>query len=75
MLARAGRLADSLKEQIPEAAIFRDVETSIPAAGGLVTVERTAGRQLYTGSGRNGIRSGDYGAYSDSIRFQARYPS
>jgi hypothetical protein len=45
---------------------------AIPAAGGLVTVERTAGRQLYTGSSRNGIRSSDYGAYSDSIRFQAR---
>lgn len=44
----------------------------ITAAGGLVTVERTAGRQLYTGSSRNGIRSSDYGAYSDSIRFQAR---
>jgi hypothetical protein len=44
---------------------------AIPAAGGLVTVERTAGRPLYTGSSRNGIRSSDYGAYSDSIRFQA----
>jgi hypothetical protein len=38
----------------------------------MVTVLRTAGRQLYTGSSRNGISSNDYGAYSDSIRFQAR---
>jgi hypothetical protein len=45
---------------------------AIPAAGGWVTVLRTAGRPLYTGSSRNGIRSSDYGAYSDSIRFQAR---
>lgn len=45
---------------------------AIPAAGGLVTVVREAGRQLYPGSSRNGIRSSDYGAYSDSIRFQAR---
>jgi hypothetical protein len=37
-----------------------------------VTVVREAGRPLYTGSSRNGIRSSDYGAYSDSIRFQAR---
>ena len=45
---------------------------AIPATGGLVTVLREAGRQLYPGSSRNGIRSSDYGAYSDSIRFQAR---
>lgn len=44
---------------------------AIPATGGLVTVARTAGRPLYTGSSRNGIRSSDYGAYSDSIHFQA----
>ena len=41
----------------------------IPAAGGPVTVQRTAGRALYIGSRRNGIQSNDYGAYSDSIRF------
>jgi hypothetical protein len=45
---------------------------TIPAEGGTVTVMRVAGRQLYTGSSRNGISSNDYGAYSDSIRFQAR---
>jgi len=45
---------------------------AIPAAGGWVTVVRAAGRPLYTGSSRNGIRSSDYGAYSDSIHFQAR---
>ncbi len=45
---------------------------AIPAGGGLVTVVRAAGRQLYPGSSRNGIQSSDYGAYSDSIRFQAR---
>jgi len=45
---------------------------AIPSTGGLVTVIRTAGRQLYPGSSRNGIRSSDYGAYSDSIRFQAK---
>lgn len=43
---------------------------AIPAAGGLVTVVRTAGRPLYSGSSRNGIQSSDYGAYSASIRFQ-----
>ena len=45
---------------------------AIPVGGGLVTVVRAAGRQLYPGSSRNGIQSSDYGAYSDSIRFQAR---
>ncbi len=45
---------------------------AIPAAGGLVTVLRVAGRQIYPGTSRNGIQSSDYGAYSDSIRFQAR---
>jgi len=45
---------------------------AIPSAGGRVTVLRVAGRPLYIGSRRNGIQSDDYGAYSDSIRFQAR---
>jgi hypothetical protein len=44
----------------------------IAADGGPVTVVREAGRALYVGSSRNGIRSSDYGAYSHSIRFQAR---
>ncbi len=44
----------------------------ITADGGPVTVLRGAGRELYIGSSRNGIRSSDYGAYSDSIHFQAR---
>jgi hypothetical protein len=41
----------------------------ISTSGGTVTVTREAGRQLYTGSLRNGVQSSDYGAYSDSIRF------
>ena len=45
---------------------------AIPATGGTVTVTREAGRQLYTGSRRNGVKSSDYGAYSDSIRIQPR---
>ena len=45
---------------------------AISPGGGIVTVLRVAGRQLYTGSSRNGISSSDYGVYSDSIRFQAR---
>jgi hypothetical protein len=44
---------------------------AIPAAGGRVTVVRSDGRPLYTGSIRNGVRSSDFGAYSASIRFQA----
>ena len=45
---------------------------AIPFAGGVVTVARLAGRQIYPGTSRNGIQSSDYGAYSDSIRFQPR---
>jgi LCCL domain/TIR domain len=45
---------------------------AIPFAGGTVTVTRVAGRQIYPGTTRNGIQSSDYGAYSDSIRFQAK---
>lgn len=45
---------------------------AIPAAGGMVTVMRVAGRQIYPGTIRNGIQSNDYGAYSDSIHFQTR---
>ena len=47
----------------------------IPLAGGTVTVLRTAGRPLYTGSRRNGIQSSDYGASSDSIQFAGAAPS
>jgi len=45
---------------------------AIPATGGTVTVVREAGRPLYVGSARNGIDTSDYGAFSDSIRFQMR---
>lgn len=42
---------------------------AIPPAGGMVTLERRGGRDLYPGTRRNGVRSNDYGAYSSSIHF------
>jgi hypothetical protein len=42
---------------------------AIPAEGGRITVERVAGRDLYAGTARHGVRSSDYGAYPAGIRF------
>ncbi len=41
----------------------------IDSDGGRVTIEITPGRQSYVGTRRNGVTSGDYGAWGDSFRF------
>src|SRR4051812_7421751 len=43
--------------------------------GGPITVVRTAGRQLYVGTSRNGVRSSDYGAHPRTIEFKGAAPS
>lgn len=45
---------------------------AVARSGGPVTVYREAGRDLYVGSQRNGISSGDYGPYASSLRFLVR---
>ena len=40
--------------------------------GGVLTVYREAGRDLYVGSARNGVTSNDYGRYANSLRFLIR---
>ena len=40
--------------------------------GGVITVYREAGRDLYIGSARNGVTSNDYGRYANSLRFLVR---
>ena len=40
--------------------------------GGVITVYREAGRDLYVGSARNGVTSNDYGRYANSLRFLVR---
>jgi hypothetical protein len=41
----------------------------IDSRGGTVTIEIRPGRSSYKGSSRNGIDSGDYGAWSGSFVF------
>ncbi|TVO57658.1 LCCL domain-containing protein [Denitromonas halophila] len=45
---------------------------AVARSGGPITVYREAGRELYVGSQRNGISSGDYGHYASSLRFLIR---
>ncbi|MBT0962804.1 LCCL domain-containing protein [Denitromonas iodatirespirans] len=45
---------------------------AMPRTGGAITVYREAGRDLYVGSARNGVRSHDYGHSASSIRFLIR---
>jgi hypothetical protein len=43
--------------------------------GGLVTVTRSSGRQLYVGSMRNGVQSYDYGSATKTIEFKGTPPA
>ncbi|MCZ4304647.1 LCCL domain-containing protein [Zoogloeaceae bacterium G21618-S1] len=45
---------------------------AVARSGGVITVYREAGRDLYVGSQRNGITSSDYGHYASSLRFLIR---
>ncbi|TVT45303.1 MAG: TIR domain-containing protein [Denitromonas halophila] len=45
---------------------------AVQREGGVITVYREAGRDLYVGSERNGITSHDYGRYANSLRFLIR---
>lgn len=47
----------------------------VPADGGAITVMRTAGRLLYVGTSRNGVRSSDFGMYPRTIQFKGAAPS
>lgn len=42
---------------------------AVGASGGVITVYREAGRELYVGTARNGVSTRDYGRYARSIRF------
>lgn len=45
---------------------------AIPASGGTVTVVGAPGREAYEGGERNGVRSGAYGRYDRSFRFETK---
>ena len=44
---------------------------AIPQSGGVIHVRRAPGRNSYSGSTRNGISTGDYGAWDASFRVSA----
>jgi hypothetical protein len=46
----------------------------ITSQGGPITVNRTAGRQLYIGSTRNGVTTNDFPAFPVSVEFQGAAP-
>ena len=46
----------------------------VARAGGSITALREAGRDLYVGTGRNGVQSSDYGTYAWSVRFEGGPP-
>jgi hypothetical protein len=46
----------------------------ITPQGGSITVNRTAGRELYVGSTRNGVTSNDFPAFPVSVEFQGAAP-
>ena len=46
----------------------------ISPQGGSITVNRTAGRPLYVGTTRNGVRSNDFSGFPNSIEFKGAAP-
>ncbi|MBX3687117.1 MAG: hypothetical protein KF909_13335 [Rhodocyclaceae bacterium] len=46
----------------------------VARTGGSITALREAGRDLYVGTGRNGVQSSDYGTYAWSVRFEGGPP-